>query len=62
MGLPPIDDEPVTKKKESHFKKWLNLVFSWKFLIELSLLAIHPFPYFERDYTVDILDMMISKS
>ena len=59
------DDAPQYKnikfQKESHFKKWLEILFSSSFLFEVFLLIIHPLPYYDKEYTFYILNMLSSK-
>jgi hypothetical protein len=35
---------------------------TWEFAFELLILAVHPPPYFEREYTVVMLDMLLTKA
>ena len=48
-------------KKDSHFNKWLKNIFSTSFLFEVVLLVIHPLPYYEKEYTFQILNMLGAK-
>lgn len=41
----------LDRTKETHFGKWLKKVFSKECIFEIILLIIHPFPYFEKEYT-----------
>lgn len=47
---------------ESSFSKFLALLFSWEFLFEFCILALHPPPNYEVEYTYEIIDMLGTKS
>ena len=48
-------------EKESHVRKWLKLLCSSTFVMELLVLAVHPLPYVEHQYTNKILNMLSTK-
>ena len=48
--------------KDSNFKKFLALIFTWEFAFEFVLLAVHPLPYYDVQYDVPILNMLGDKS
>lgn len=41
------NDSHIKIQKESYVGKWLSIIFSTSFLFEVTLLVIHPLPYFE---------------
>lgn len=47
---------------ESNFKKWIKLLATWEFAMEFLILSVHPIPYYEREYFVQMLDMLGTKS
>lgn len=51
----------LNKTKETHFVKWLKKLFSKECIFEILLLVIHPFPYYEKEYTFKIINMLGAK-
>lgn len=49
-------------KKESHFWKFIELLISWEFFFEFSILIIHPPPGVEKLYTFMIINMLGNKN
>ena len=39
-------------RKESTLGKWLSIIFSTEFLVEVIFLCIHPLPYYEIEFEV----------
>jgi hypothetical protein len=39
----------------------LELINTWEFYFEFIILAIHPIPYYEYSFNIDIIDMMGTK-
>jgi hypothetical protein len=37
------------------------LIFTWEFLFEFTILAVHPLPYMDVEYDIPILDMLGQK-
>lgn len=48
-------------KVKSNLRKFFELINTWEFLFEFTILAIHPIPYYEYPFKIDIIDMMGSK-
>jgi hypothetical protein len=44
-------------KTKSTFHKWLELINTGEFWFEFTILAIHPIPYYEWVFDIDIIDM-----
>jgi hypothetical protein len=61
QGADAPEYKSIKFQKESHFKKWCAVIFSLNFLFEVLLLVIHPLPYYEKEYTFMILNMLSSK-
>lgn len=47
--------------QESQFSKFLTLIFSWEFLFEFTILAIHSPPGWDKEYTFYFLNMLTNK-
>lgn len=46
---------------QSNIQKWVKLLCTWEFFIEFMILAVHPLPYIEHEYNVQMLDMAVTK-
>jgi hypothetical protein len=59
----PREDSLTSAKfrVKSNFQKWLELINTWEFYFEFTILAIHPIPYYEYAFKIDIIDMMGTK-
>ena len=55
----------TTKKikfqKESHVKAWILKCLSVEFFFEVFLIVVHPLPYIEYEFQIDIINMLSSK-
>jgi len=61
---PPQLDEKKEKVagSESQLAKWGRQLCSLEFAFEFLILAVHPLPYYEREYHFEILDMLSTKT
>ena len=58
------ENESLTSAKfkvKSNFSKWLELINTWEFYFEFTILALHPIPYYEYAFNIEIIDMMGTK-
>lgn len=60
----PGGDEKKEKVvgSESQVTKWARILCTWEFAMEFLILAVHPLPYYEREYHVEYLDMLATKT
>lgn len=56
------EEEQRKPMKNSHFKMFIGLIFTWEFLFEFTILLVHPPPYVEVEYNIPILDMLGNKN
>lgn len=60
-GHAEITHKRIKFKKDSPFYKWMVKIFSTEFLVEVLILCIHPLPYYEKEYTVYVINMLTTK-
>ncbi len=46
----------------SHFRKWLKQLYKTEFILQFMILIVHPLPYYDSEYKIEMLDMLTTKT